>query len=74
MSHKKNVSEVTPGGDPSKSPGSKETSIYKRFKMNSHKIMIPNNPPQVSQSQAKQNKKLDLLKSKLGKWFNLNKL
>jgi hypothetical protein len=41
-----------------------ESSIYQRFKMNSHKILIEN-PQKVSLKEVKENKKLDIIKKKL---------
>lgn len=41
-----------------------ESSIYQRFKMNSHKILIEN-PQKVSLKEVKENKKLEIIKKKL---------
>lgn len=41
-----------------------ESSIYQRFKMNSHKILIEN-PQKVTLKEVKENKKLEIIKKKL---------
>lgn len=43
---------------------SEESSIYKRFKMNSHKILIES-PQQTTIKAARKNKKLELIKKNL---------
>jgi len=48
---------------------SEESSIYKRFKMNSHKILIES-PQQTTIKDARKNKKLELIKKNLSKINN----
>lgn len=47
-----------------------ESSIYQRFKMNSHKILIDKSPKIVLKN-VKDNKKLEKLKKKLGKLLEI---
>ena len=53
-------------GDNQEKKEGKETSIYQRFKMNSHKIMI-DVPNEGAFTDNKKNHKLEILKKRLGK-------
>ena len=63
--------ESKDNGDNQEKKEGKETSIYQRFKMNSHKIMI-DVPNEGAFTDNKKNHKLEILKKRLGRKYYFN--